>query len=572
MRLQEVNLQYLDSLNDHEDVTRNSRVYTHIKNQQSFISQAESVTPIPKHDNTKYSTKCRGIVHASKLPPSPNRPSHISSPSLLTLDRQSQSPESFINKQNRHCHQHHDQQQEQQSYQNKFAGKKRQRYQEPRETKKLIFKKSEIRLLEKFTSPNIGIDHITVRSKMQSRSRVGLFNKGKSSARGSIKLNKQQGVSDLVFSEASFLCDPFSHSSFKSKNINRKNDKYDDTDIHKINDKNITDGPSMARPLHHNEVANVTCSSTSSEAFTDYFDSLHCHRSPTTPQQQTTSLLSDWLHSSVASPPTNHTSLLQNSTALPSLPIVPRKSCSPIQQKGNCHSYEKGVTFQQSNMDHFLDAYGATQQVPHYTRGITPCQAPFGCNTDLHDEQQDIIIGNDQTTPISHWKEPFITGRQQQQGNVPDIIDEAASSSKSSYFTSWKGPQPFQPNNQHLYDHNDIGRSPSITNSSISALASELRFPRLPPPKPIYNIAAIENQLKQRHDDQDNDNSSNFIQTPSEEPPSYYHHHYSHLHPHASLYLGSSSSLSPLYSTSSIHHPSISPPLLPHFWHKHPHY
>ncbi|ORE09149.1 hypothetical protein BCV72DRAFT_303062 [Rhizopus microsporus var. microsporus] len=59
-----------------------------------------------------------------------------------------------------------------------------------------------LHLLEKFTSPNIEIDRITIKSRKRNRPpSLGLFNKGKSSAKG--KLNR--GVPDLVFSEAEFL-------------------------------------------------------------------------------------------------------------------------------------------------------------------------------------------------------------------------------------------------------------------------------------------------------------------------------------------------------------------------------
>ncbi|RCH94767.1 hypothetical protein CU097_004646 [Rhizopus azygosporus] len=59
-----------------------------------------------------------------------------------------------------------------------------------------------LHLLEKFTSPNIEIDRITIKSRKRNRPpSLGLFNKGKSSAKG--KLNRE--VPDLVFSEAEFL-------------------------------------------------------------------------------------------------------------------------------------------------------------------------------------------------------------------------------------------------------------------------------------------------------------------------------------------------------------------------------
>ncbi|KAI9486856.1 MAG: hypothetical protein EXX96DRAFT_57013 [Benjaminiella poitrasii] len=53
-------------------------------------------------------------------------------------------------------------------------------------------------LLNKFVSPNLEINRITIKSNQYSRPKLGLFNKGKSSANG-------KTVPDLVFSESEFL-------------------------------------------------------------------------------------------------------------------------------------------------------------------------------------------------------------------------------------------------------------------------------------------------------------------------------------------------------------------------------
>ncbi|CAO3644400.1 unnamed protein product [Cunninghamella echinulata] len=66
--------------------------------------------------------------------------------------------------------------------------------------------KQKFSLIKKFSSPNIEKNNITLLSRKKSKSRLGLFNKGKSSILGSND-TVRKGVADLVFSEASFLND-----------------------------------------------------------------------------------------------------------------------------------------------------------------------------------------------------------------------------------------------------------------------------------------------------------------------------------------------------------------------------
>ncbi|CAO3596092.1 unnamed protein product [Absidia cylindrospora] len=499
---------------DDEDMIRQSRVEAHVKNQQQYTYPVIPVDPSGSPTDRDISLeKSQGVKHRNDemhaFNDMPFYRKQQSPPPVMSLmgneqqqiKRPSASHQYHRYRKGRKTTWYRNKNQHQRS-KNKSAGRQKQA-----EQHSIQHKKTGLYLLEKFTSPNIEIDHITV--KHRSKPRLGLFNKGKSSARG-------KGVADLVFSEASFL-------GYKSPQRQLSPSMIKDSIIDENCTGNInlesssrpTPLPSSVSPLEYDRPLSEEESCPSDEIY-DFFESAQKNYDPSVKQPTISATGTPRLQDTVAST-TKSVSYHQDVTPLPAQSLGKAVLIEPDPHStDNGQHNARGLSeFRQWTTKEMTPLRNQQQQFPHYTRGVTPLDTTRKSNKentynntapsykgdttdniDTHKDDSDVWYDSFGCEPLRAWDSTSMINHPQhfrnQRSDInnhlqlhENIIDPHYASSplaKLGIFKHLGVPVPFRPNNKHrplyaLPPHTDLTTTEQVQH-----------HPRLPPMQPIYNV------------------------------------------------------------------------------------
>ncbi|SAM05038.1 hypothetical protein [Absidia glauca] len=447
MGLYRTNLIKLDLSQEEEDVTRYCRVEDYVKGQQHYKYPCLSYEILPSETNEA----TNGVSLADDMSQSSSRCrthcQRTSTRSILaplspvpTLSKEQTPPgkRPLINSINNHTIHH--------STKKHIVRRQAQRQHKQGEQRKRQVQPG-LGLLEKFTSPNIEMDHITLRQNGLARPRMGLFNKGKSSARGKVDANISKYVSDLVFSEASFLRRPVTAPTNRPLNVTTNTTRRTPT-------KQLS---SSKHPL-----SSVISDSHSGKSIADFF------KHP--PQLSIV------------------TEVAQEPSTMPTI----------VEPKYEYHQYAIPVT----PSDNRQLLHHPERQIPYYTRGITP-NAPRLDSIVRHNPFATFTSGTRSVRSVYSSRISMVASQQpdyrsyhhqdrhSSAHHATTQIDRHPPPSKMppvSLFATLEGPKPFRPTKNKSHHHHYCSATPS----SAGSLSLEPAPLHMSSRKPIYPVFSLQ--------------------------------------------------------------------------------